>query len=82
MLTSATVLDWRPGAAMLQSTLTGATSEVAADTLVIAESPVAVTELAAALTDAGVAFRAVGDCVAPRRASLAFHDARALARQL
>ena len=81
-LTGATVLDWRPGSATIQATMTGVTSEIEADTLVIAESPVAVTDLAAALTQAGVAFHAVGDCVAPRRASLAFHDARALARQL
>ncbi len=81
-ITGATILDWRPGWATIQATMTGVTSEIEADTLVIAESPVAVTDLAAALTRSGVAFHAVGDCVAPRRASLAFHDARALARQL
>ena len=79
---SAAVVEWRPGAATIESTLTGATSEIEADTLVIAETPVAVTDLAEALTAAGIAFHAVGDCVAPRRASLAFHDARALARRL
>ena len=60
----------------VESTLTGATSTIEADTLVIAESPVAVTDLADELTDAGIAFHPVGDCVAPRRASLAFYEAR------
>ena len=81
-VTQSTVLAWRPTGATVQSTLTGATSEVPADTLVIAEAPVAVTALADALTDAGVAFHQVGDCVAPRRASLAFYEARELARRL
>ena len=48
-ITGATILDWRPGSATIQPTLTGVTSEIEADTLVIAESPVAVTDLAAAL---------------------------------
>jgi hypothetical protein len=82
MITSAAVVDWRPGSATLESTSTGAISQVEADTLVIAETPVAVTDLAEALTAAGVAFEAVGDCVAPRRASLAFYEAGALARRL
>ena len=81
-ITSAAVVEWRPGGATIESTLTGETSHVEADTLVVAETPVAVTELASALTAAGLAFRAVGDCVAPRRASLAFQEAGALARRL
>ena len=82
VVTQSTVLAWGPIGATLQSTLTGATTELPADTLVIAEAPVAVTALADALTDRGIAFHQVGDCVAPRRASLAFYEARELARRL
>jgi hypothetical protein len=49
---------------------------------VIAETPIAETALAAALARDGVAFEAIGDCVAPRRASLAFYEARELALRL
>ena len=62
--------------------LTGATERLAADTLVIAETPVAETSLASELTAAGVPFHEIGDCVAPRRASLAFFEGRELARRL
>ena len=53
-----------------------------ADTLVIAETPVAETGLADDLRALGIAFHQVGDCVAPRRASLAFFEGRELARRL
>jgi pyruvate/2-oxoglutarate dehydrogenase complex dihydrolipoamide dehydrogenase (E3) component len=82
VVTSATVLAWTPGVATVESTLTSVTSELEADTLVIAETPVAVTDLAEALAAQGIPFHAVGDCVAPRRASLAFQEAGALARRL
>ena len=44
-----------PGAATIRSTLTGAESVVEADALVIAETPVAETALAEALTARGIA---------------------------
>jgi len=56
--------------------------EIHADTLVIAETPVAETALGAALTARGIAFHQIGDAVAPRRASLAFYEGRELARRL
>ena len=76
------VLGWDGGGAKIRSTLTGVTERLAADTLVIAETPVSETSLAAELTVAGVAFHEIGDCVAPRRASLAIHDGRELALRL
>jgi len=76
------VLGWDGGGAKIRSTLTGATERIAADTLVIAETPVSETSLAAELTATGIAFQAIGDCVAPRRASLAFYEGRALALRL
>ena len=78
-----TVIDaWGDGRAWLHSVLDGSRSELEADALVIAETAVSETALPDALDAAGVAFEAVGDVVAPRRASLAFYEARELARRL
>ena len=80
---TSTIIDgWSGDAAEVRSTLDGSTSRLAADTLVIAETAVSETSLPDALREAGIAFDAVGDVVAPRRASLAFFEARALARRL
>ena len=45
-ITSAAILGWRDGVALVRSTLTGELTKVDADTLVIAETPVAVVGLA------------------------------------
>ena len=79
MRPSTVVLDWDGAGATVRSTLTGREDRIEADTLVIAETPVAETALADELRARGVAFEAIGDCVAPRRASLAFHEGRELA---
>jgi 2,4-dienoyl-CoA reductase-like NADH-dependent reductase (Old Yellow Enzyme family) len=76
------VLAWDHAGATVRSTVTGAIERLAADTLVIAETPVAETSLATELTALGVAFHEIGDCVAPRRASLAFLDGRELGLRL
>ena len=76
------VLAWDEEGATVRSTLTGTTERFAADTLVIAETPVAETSLASRLTAAGVPFHQIGDCVAARRASLAFFEGRELALRL
>ena len=76
------VLGWDGTAVTLRSTLTGEEELLPADTLVIAETARAETSLADALTERGVAFEAVGDCVAPRRASLAIYEGRELALTL
>ena len=76
------ILGWDETGATVRSTLTGATEQLAADALIIAETPVAETSLADELTSLAVAFQAIGDCVAPRRASLAIHDGRELALRL
>jgi 2,4-dienoyl-CoA reductase-like NADH-dependent reductase (Old Yellow Enzyme family) len=81
-ITAACILEWRDCVATVQSTLTGDVSTLDADALVIAETPVAETGLATDLTALGVAFHQIGDAVAPRRASLAFFEARELARRL
>jgi hypothetical protein len=87
------VTGWRGDRAEVRSLLTGSTSELPADTLVLAETPRARTELADALLGSGSgqgpeawpggpAVHLVGDCVAGRRASLAIYEARELAQRL
>ena len=73
------VLSWDGEAAVVRDTLTNTERRLDADTLVIAETPVAETALADELRARGVAFEAIGDCVAPRRASLAIYEGRELA---
>ena len=69
--------------AAVVSTLTGELTKIDADALVIAETPVAETALArGADRTAASPFHQIGDCVAPRRASLAFYEGRELARRL
>jgi hypothetical protein len=79
MRPSTVVLDWDGAGATVRSTLTGQAERIHADTLVIAETPVAETGLADELRARGIAFDAIGDCVAPRRASLAIYEGRELA---
>ena len=81
-ITSSAVLGWGDGAATVVSLLTGEQATVSADALVIAETPVAETGLSDALAARGVAHHAIGDCVAPRRASLAIYEGRELARRI
>jgi 2,4-dienoyl-CoA reductase-like NADH-dependent reductase (Old Yellow Enzyme family) len=81
-ITSACVLGWQDGAASVRSTLTGELSSIAADALVIAETPLAQSALAGELRERSLAFEEIGDCVAPRRASLAFFEGRQAALRL
>jgi 2,4-dienoyl-CoA reductase-like NADH-dependent reductase (Old Yellow Enzyme family) len=81
-ITSASVAGWQDGAALVVSSPSGEVTRIEADALVIAETPVAETGLATALTERGIAFHLIGDAVAPRRASLAFFEGRELARRL
>jgi 2,4-dienoyl-CoA reductase-like NADH-dependent reductase (Old Yellow Enzyme family) len=75
-------LGWTGGRLAVRSTLTGAEEHRHFDWLVMAETAVARSELGAALERAGVAHRAIGDCVAPRRASLAIYEGRKVASAL
>ncbi len=81
-MTSVCVLGWRDGVALVSSTLTGELTKVDADSLIIAETPVAVVGLSDELRARGRPFHEIGDCVAPRRASLAFLEGRELALRL
>jgi len=73
------VLSWDGEGATVRSGTGDAEEQLPADTLVIAETAVAETGLADELRRRGVAFEAIGDCVAPRRASLAIYEGRELA---
>ena len=79
MRPSTVVFSWDGTGATVRSTVTGREERIDADTLVIAETPVAETALADELRARGVAFEAIGDCVAPRRASSAIYEGRELA---
>ncbi len=76
------VLGWDGVAARVRSTLTGREARLTADTLVIAETPAPETALQVALRAEGIPFQAIGDCVAPRRASLAIYEGRELALRI
>ncbi|CAN5497703.1 FAD-dependent oxidoreductase [soil metagenome] len=80
--TGSVVLAWDESGAAIRSILTGATERLAADALVIAETAISETTLPDALRANGVTFHEIGDVVAPRRASLAFYEARELARRI
>jgi 2,4-dienoyl-CoA reductase-like NADH-dependent reductase (Old Yellow Enzyme family) len=80
--TGCVVTAWDDRGASIRSTLGGAMDQLPADTLVIAETAVARSELSAALRADGLSIREIGDVVAPRRASLAFYEARELARRI
>jgi 2,4-dienoyl-CoA reductase-like NADH-dependent reductase (Old Yellow Enzyme family) len=82
MLPYTIATGWADGELALRSTLTGSVEPRPFDWLVVAETPVARTDLGAALDRAGVAYHAIGDCVSPRRASLAIYEGRELARRL
>ena len=81
-VTGACVLGWHGGIAEVRTIATGERTMIEADTLVIAETPIAETGLADELTARGVGFHQIGDCVAPRRASLAFLEGRELGLRL
>jgi 2,4-dienoyl-CoA reductase-like NADH-dependent reductase (Old Yellow Enzyme family) len=79
---NAVVLAWDGGAVALRDTLSGGEERLPADALVIAETPVAEASLADELRARGLPFEAIGDCVAPRRASMAIYEGRELALRI
>jgi 2,4-dienoyl-CoA reductase-like NADH-dependent reductase (Old Yellow Enzyme family) len=80
--TGVAVLAWRDGRATVRTLVDGTTEEIAADALVIAETPAPEDDLAAELAAAGGTIHRIGDCVSARRASLAFYEGRELGRRL
>lgn len=81
-LTESAITGWQNGGAEVVNLLTGATSHVAADSLVLATTNRADTALSHDLARAGVTARLVGDAHAPRLAAQAFHDGRRIGLSL
>jgi 2,4-dienoyl-CoA reductase-like NADH-dependent reductase (Old Yellow Enzyme family)/pyruvate/2-oxoglutarate dehydrogenase complex dihydrolipoamide dehydrogenase (E3) component len=82
-ITDAALLRWSSDGARFRGLLDGREWSEAFDSLVLATAAVAEDGLARALADDATAeVHAIGDCVAPRRASLAIYEGRKLARLL
>jgi hypothetical protein len=70
------VTEWHGTGASIVDHNTGQTDRIAGDSLVIASTNVAADWLAGELRSAGVPFRVIGDCAAPRQAPYAFYEGR------
>jgi 2,4-dienoyl-CoA reductase (NADPH2) len=82
-ITDAVLLEWSARSARIRNLLDGREWSEPFDSLVLATSALADDRLARDLADdAAVEVHAIGDCVAPRRASLAIYEGRKLARLL
>ncbi|MGI9509253.1 MAG: FAD-dependent oxidoreductase, partial [Geminicoccaceae bacterium] len=82
MVTSSAALDIDATRVRVRNLLTGQDSEIRADSVLLATAPVAEIELGSALENEGIAVTAIGDCVAPRQASMAIYEARRTALTL
>jgi 2,4-dienoyl-CoA reductase-like NADH-dependent reductase (Old Yellow Enzyme family) len=80
VMANTAVVSWRPDerCATVRSTLTGDVADLQADWMVLAETAVASTALSDQLSSAALRHHVIGDCVSPRRASLAFFEGRRL----
>ena len=82
-VTGSVALGWMPSEGLRIRRLADATEALLpADSLVIAETPVPVDDLARDLAALGIEHTAIGDCVSARRASLAIYEGRELARRI
>ncbi|WP_288944040.1 FAD-dependent oxidoreductase [uncultured Roseovarius sp.] len=80
--TESVIDKWTGQQAAVLSMLTGETTMIDADTLVLATTNTAFDMLAQDLDAAGIACHQIGDCVAPRLAPYAFYEGRKLALHL
>jgi NADH dehydrogenase FAD-containing subunit len=78
-ITDAAIRAWRGTSALLVDLRDGSTRELAADTLVHATCNRANDSLSAGLAGDRLEVHSIGDCVAPRLASMAIHEGRKLA---
>jgi NADPH-dependent 2,4-dienoyl-CoA reductase/sulfur reductase-like enzyme len=77
-VTDSAVTEWHGDGATLLSLLDGSEQRVDCDALVLATPNVSERSLADALADSRLAVHTIGDCVAPRWASMAFYEGRKL----
>lgn len=81
-LTRSVLKQWLGDRALIQDLNTELLAEVAFDALVLATINHPETGLHEALDRQGVVYHSIGDCVAPRRASMAFYEGRELGLRL
>ena len=80
-ITDTALLAWTADGARFRSLLDGREWSEPYDALVLATSALPEDDLSRALAaDGALEVYAIGDCVAPRRASLAIYEGRKLAR--
>lgn len=75
-ITESSVLEWHGDAATILSHISSRRARLQADSLVTATTNIAADWLAQELLEAGTAFVAIGDGVAPRQAPYAFYEGR------
>lgn len=80
--TETSVDRWQGDGAVLISHLTGMTEIVAADSLVIASTNIAINALAQELSELGIRFIEIGDGAAPRQAPFAFYEGRVVGMEI
>lgn len=81
-ITEVILLAWEGATARFRNLLDNREWERHFDGLVLATLPEPETTLQSALIDSGLEVHAIGDCVVPRRASLAFYEGRKLGMAL
>ncbi|MGI9419617.1 MAG: FAD-dependent oxidoreductase [Geminicoccaceae bacterium] len=75
-ITSSAALAIGERAVRIRNLLTSVESEIAADSVILATTPAPETDLAAELERAGIKATTIGDCVAPRKASMAIYEGK------
>ncbi len=81
-VTDSAVKEWHGDGATVVNLLDGGEQRIDADALILATPNVSETTLADALAGGGREVHAIGDCVAPRWASMAIYEGRKLALAL
>ncbi|MDH6232071.1 2,4-dienoyl-CoA reductase-like NADH-dependent reductase (Old Yellow Enzyme family)/thioredoxin reductase [Mesorhizobium soli] len=81
-VTESAILEWTGAAARIASFLDGREELIEADALVFAATNSAEDSLARELTERGIAFTAIGDCLAARQVPYAIHEGRKVALAL
>jgi hypothetical protein len=82
VITSAALRAIERDAVVIFDLLSGRQRREPFDAVVLATLPEANAELATALDARGVAATGIGDCIAPRKATMALYEARKLALEL
>jgi len=81
-LTDSAVMEWHGDGATVRNLLDGKDTRVDCDSLVLATPTEAANWLQGELADSALEIRAIGDCVAPRRAYQAIYEGRKLGLEL